>query len=182
MSRFIDISGQRFSRLVPMYVDGRNSVGRNTWRCLCDCGRETFATTNQLKTGRKISCGCAKNILPKGEGSFNWLYGHYKRQAQVHKREFSISKELFRTLTSSNCIYCGRVPQSLMAYKGMNGEYRYNGLDRVDSSKGYIETNVVSCCDICNRAKNDQTTEEFYWWILRVYNKFILKSNFDGVK
>ena len=35
-----------------------------------------------------------------------------------------------------------------------------SGLDRLDSSKGYIKDNVVSCCYKCNRIKNNFLTEE----------------------
>ena len=44
-----------------------------------------------------------------------------------------------------------------------------NGIDRVDSSKGYVEDNVVSCCKYCNTAKNTMSRDEFFKWIKRVY-------------
>ena len=34
-------------------------------------------------------------------------------------------------------------------------------LDRIDSSIGYIETNVQPVCNICNKMKLTQTEEEF---------------------
>ncbi len=36
-----------------------------------------------------------------------------------------------------------------------------NGVDRVDSSRGYVKDNVVSCCKHCNLAKRDRTAEDF---------------------
>lgn len=35
-------------------------------------------------------------------------------------------------------------------------------LDRVDSSKGYEPGNVVFCCDIINKMKQESTIEEFF--------------------
>jgi len=35
------------------------------------------------------------------------------------------------------------------------------GLDRVDSSAGYVFANVVSCCVVCNRMKLDHSQEAF---------------------
>lgn len=49
--------------------------------------------------------------------------------------------------------------------KYMNGPYVYNGLDRVNNLLGYELTNVVPCCNICNRAKKDMTYEQFKLWI-----------------
>lgn len=39
-----------------------------------------------------------------------------------------------------------------------------NGIDRVDSSKGYTVENSVACCKYCNTAKNTMTESEFYTW------------------
>ena len=34
------------------------------------------------------------------------------------------------------------------------------GLDRKDSSKGYVKENVVPCCTSCNKIKNKELTYE----------------------
>lgn len=47
-------------------------------------------------------------------------------------------------------------------------EYLYNGLDRVDSNKGYLKENVVPCCEICNKAKRDLSLCQFKKWINRL--------------
>jgi hypothetical protein len=41
----------------------------------------------------------------------------------------------------------------------------FNGIDRVDNSKGYILGNCVPCCSWCNRAKADGTLAKFMDWI-----------------
>jgi hypothetical protein len=48
--------------------------------------------------------------------------------------------------------------------------WTYNGLDRVDRSKGHTSDNVVSCCWDCNRAKGDMTKEDFIIHIKRMYD------------
>lgn len=56
MAKFIDITGQRFGRLT---VIGKARVNnRFKWHCKCDCGKETFATTTELKKSLIQSCGC----------------------------------------------------------------------------------------------------------------------------
>ena len=49
-----------------------------------------------------------------------------------------------------------------------NGDYTYNGIDRVDNTRGYTLDNVVPCCFKCNRAKDTMTKEEFLEWVGRV--------------
>lgn len=44
-------------------------------------------------------------------------------------------------------------------------EFVYNGIDRMDNSLGYISGNVVTCCQICNRAKGAMLLEDFMLWI-----------------
>jgi hypothetical protein len=54
-----------------------------------------------------------------------------------------------------------------------NGSFTYSGIDRIDSSIGYIEGNVVSCCSKCNTAKSDMPFDEFRVWAIRLYEKLV---------
>lgn len=54
-----DLTGKRFGNLVvikSIYEEGK----RKRWECLCDCGKITNVTTNDLKTAHSTSCGCIK--------------------------------------------------------------------------------------------------------------------------
>jgi len=48
--------------------------------------------------------------------------------------------------------------------------YTYTGIDRVDNKKGYVVDNVVSCCTICNRVKNNMSYIDFKKWICDLCN------------
>ena len=63
MGKFIDLTGQRFGRLlVVKRVENQNK--RVCWLCKCDCGNEIVTTTNNLRSGDSQSCGCRnKDIL-----------------------------------------------------------------------------------------------------------------------
>jgi len=54
----IDITGQRFERLVALECLGSNNHGKRMWRCLCDCGKEIITSLGSLKSGHIVSCGC----------------------------------------------------------------------------------------------------------------------------
>ena len=44
----------------------------------------------------------------------------------------------------------------------------HSGVDRKNNSLGYLPSNVVACCTVCNHAKRDMTYEEFLSWIDRL--------------
>jgi len=70
MGTFEDLTGRRYGRIVVVKRIGSRSRGIKKqiktplWLCKCDCGRETQATSAELRTGDKRSCGClAREIL-----------------------------------------------------------------------------------------------------------------------
>lgn len=103
-----------------------------------------------------------------GESSFNRLVRQYKASARRRGIEFLLSQEAFRALTSANCAYCGVSPQQKIQDKTAHGFYTYNGIDRVDSKLGYVESNCVTACGVCNRAKNSMSLEEWEAWMRRL--------------
>jgi len=118
----------------------------------------------------------AHNRLPHGVAAFNELYGAYKKRARLANREFELTKEQFKTLTSGNCFYCNRppmqewIPTSVRNGRGNSGNYIYNGIDRIDSSKGYTLDNCSSCCSTCNYMKQETSREQFLNDIEAVYS------------
>jgi hypothetical protein len=64
-----------------------------------------------------------------------------------------------------------------MVSKHSSGNYKYNGLDRVDNNRGYEKDNIVPCCETCNKAKLQMSLGEFLNWIKRVYNYTFKKEN-----
>lgn len=60
-SRLIDITGQRFGRLVVLGRSNRKCGHGTYWLCKCDCGNETVAESHSLRAGTTRSCGCLNN-------------------------------------------------------------------------------------------------------------------------
>jgi len=173
-----DETGKRYGILLVIEC-ANHTVGNGnmTWVCKCDCGEVTLASGNSLRTGHTTSCGCQRGSpLPHGEGSFNELYGRYKARAENNNRCFELTKEEFSKLTKQECVYCGKLPeQGNSDYRYRNGSYIYNGIDRVDSSKGYTLENCVACCGQCNKALN-YSKKDFLEWVERVYSYSIKKT------
>lgn len=75
-----------------------------------------------------------------------------KRQAISRGKVWEISLEEFCALLERPCVYC---KNQLGTKDGFS-----SGLDRIDNAKGYILSNVVSCCHICNTMRNQFLTVE----------------------
>ena len=61
MSKLIDLTGQRFGRLVVVGRAENSTDGRVRWLCKCDCGQSKIVLREHLKKGRTKSCGCVKS-------------------------------------------------------------------------------------------------------------------------
>ena len=55
----IDLTGQRFGRLIVLGRNGSTPQGNARWDCLCDCSSRTNVAGHHLKEGSTLSCGCA---------------------------------------------------------------------------------------------------------------------------
>ena len=85
------------------------------------------------------------------------------------KLEFNLSFESVKTLLKfQTCYYTGRKFDN-------EGPYS-RSIDRIDSSKGYIEGNVVSCTVDINGKKSNLSDEE----IELLYNKIVLHKKKSG--
>lgn len=172
--RAIDETGSRHGRLVVLA--GHEKVGGGArWSCICDCGRETMVRGAALRAGQSQSCGiCVRkglNALPGDEAAFRVVYSRYKYRAKRKGIPFELDVEEFKRLTSGSCHYCGSMPSRAGMRSGRKvytDPYIYNGVDRVDSAKGYVAGNMVPCCTICNTAKMDRPLGEFLDWISRL--------------
>lgn len=60
MGKRIDLTGQRFGRLVVEGFAYTNKHRRSMWVCKCDCGQEKIVDIQHLKNGLTKSCGCLK--------------------------------------------------------------------------------------------------------------------------
>lgn len=60
MGRLIDLTGQRFGKLVVFSLEGKNSRNLALWRCKCDCGNIVIVSGANLRSGNSTSCGCRR--------------------------------------------------------------------------------------------------------------------------
>ena len=64
MAKFIDLSGQRFGKLLVLYRSSK--IGEPIkFMCKCDCGKEKEIRGNDLRSGKTTSCGCTRRQKAK---------------------------------------------------------------------------------------------------------------------
>jgi hypothetical protein len=186
---FQDLINRRFGRLVVIRrVDNRKNGRANCamWLCRCDCGKEGTRPSSVLLRGYSKSCGCwsaelsgIARRLPNGGAARNTNLSTYRKSAEKRQLEWALSDDQFDLLTSGFCHYCGVEPKQICTASRnskQTSQVIYNGIDRVDNTRGYEPGNVVSCCKICNRAKDVMSKEEFLSWAKRVVNNASISS------
>ena len=89
----IDLTGQRFGKLVALYpiYSGDKNI-HTKWHCKCDCGNECNIDMGNLRSGKSQSCGCTNSkqeeniikLLSKNNIQFNYQY----RFKDIIEKEF----------------------------------------------------------------------------------------------
>jgi hypothetical protein len=172
MGKFIDLTGNIFGRLTVI-KRVNNKCNKTMWLCRCNCGMEKIVYAISLRSGGTRSCGClhkeGNHKLDYGLASTRTRIGMYKASAKKRGFEYKLTEKQFKELTRQDCYYCGAKPNNIQKNRHNNGAYIYNGIDRVDNSKGYTIKNIVPCCIKCNTAKGISTMKEFSDWIKKIY-------------
>jgi len=168
--RRINLISKRFGKLLVLGFSHIDNRGNTCWKCQCDCGNMKIICGRDMRSRNTKSCGCSKwehKNVPRGRAAFNKLYGRYKAQAKSRGFSFRLSIKYFQEITKQNCHYCRIEP--LSKTKGNNGNYIYNGIDRIDNMRGYTKGNVAPCCKQCNAMKGTMPQTEFLAHVERIH-------------
>ncbi len=109
--------------------------------------------------------------LPGGLANARSLFSSYKWIARKKGRDWEIDFPTFVSITSSNCYLCQSPPAQIKAGGRRHGPYVYNGVDRVDNTKGYILGNVMPCCKACNTLKGEKPLPEIFKHLQKIMGR-----------
>lgn len=159
-----------------------NRTVRAEWMCQCECGNILFKTNSNLKDSKKVKMctSCAYKNRPQSTRRYSPEERLYRlmivdRCAKSDRIDNFITIDEFLIVAKQNCHYCDAEPRLRKYTKNKiveDTQILLNGIDRIDSSKHYSVDNIVPCCTICNRIKNDLELNKFKEHIIKIYNKF----------
>lgn len=154
MNARIDITNQRFGRLIVIRPSEPSKHRQAQWLCQCDCGNQRIALGTLLRTGRTTSCGCDYKRFRHGhahtKGKQHPVYDAWK---MIHQRCYNPKNPSFKN-------YGGRGIKVHTPWKNFKnfladvGERPHPDLtlDRIDNDHGYFPGNVQWA------TKKEQTT------------------------
>jgi hypothetical protein len=154
--RYFNLLGKKFGQLTVL------KRTEDAWLCLCDCGNEKLVGSGHLVSNHTKSCGCLvfseDPRLTSAKSTFRNRYS-----------DGNLTEDEFIELSQMFCDYCRDAPankyntfaNSSIEASRLNGEFIYNGLDRIDNNRKHDRDNVAPCCKHCNYAKRDRTREDF---------------------
>jgi hypothetical protein len=177
----IDLSGKKIGKITVLNFSHSHiqpsKQKRAMWDVECECGVTKKMSTSTLSNPKLLSCGCefnkrreeGFNKKEKGEANFNYIFLSYKARARNKKIDFELDKESFRNIIIQKCVYCHQFGKNYRIKRSCNGTFVSNGIDRIDSSKGYTKDNIVPCCKRCNQMKNNLSLKDFLNHIKNIY-------------
>lgn len=170
MGKLIDLTGHKYGELTVIERSPIKSKGGTAvWLCECSCGNYKEVWSQSLRSGNTSSCGCRG--LKEGEAALSRVLQSYKASAGKRDYSWELTDEEATVKFRSNCYYCGSSRKSTWVTE--NGDtYKYMGIDREDNSLGYLNTNTVPCCKVCNTAKLTMSREDYVNHCIKVADKW----------
>lgn len=156
MAKLIDLTGQRFGRLVVIESAGLTKQKNGLWRCRCDCGNIVLSSQSNLNKGTKKyggtkSCGCLrknnaiKQLTTHGLsrdnlGQQSRLYGIW---ANMKRRCLNPKRPEFINYGGRGIGFCKEWMEYKPFYRwAITHGYKSDlTLDRKDNNKGYSPEN-----------------------------------------
>lgn len=135
-----DYSGLKIGTLLvesfEKRVTGATKRSRIYWKCLCDCGNETFIDASRLNSAK--SCGCLQ-----GERHGKSYTKIYRVWRGVIERCYDPKNKNFKTYGAAGVTVCDAWRNSFESFFNDMGDRptEKHSLDRIENSKGYCKDN-----------------------------------------
>lgn len=159
----LEIDREKDKKRRSVVVEKNNSNNNTTKFCTTCCkelNMDQFVGALSLITKTCITCRADNKLQDsrrdkqhRNETVRNNIkpqYTAYLKGARERNLEFNILFEQYELLVKNPCYYCGIIQ-----------ERGFNGIDRKDSSIGYLFENCVSCCQMCNYMKGSLSVSVF---------------------
>lgn len=148
----MDITGQRFGRLVALYRIGKNPRGYSLWYFQCDCGSRAFKVLADVRRGKSRSCGCFLRETAAALGRSHLRHGNagidrprlYRIWANMKLRCSNQRDPKFERYGGRGIRVCTRWQRSFETFRdwALSSGYRDDlSIDRINNDHGYRPSN-----------------------------------------
>ena len=137
--RRVDISGQRFGRLIAVDESPIRKSGKIMWNCICDCGEKTLVDGVALRRGNTRSCGCGRSDAAAERSFKHGGVGSaaYSVWESMKKRCMCESDKNYARYGGAGITICNRWLDFKNFHQDMGVRPPGAWIDRIDNSKGY---------------------------------------------
>ena len=160
----LDLTNQKFNRLIVIEFAGINKNQNSLWSCLCECGIFKISLGTEIKKGTIKSCGCFReSVLVKNH---RIKHGHSRRgkMTQTYRSWADMLKRCNNKNSWAYKYYGGRgikVCKRWFKYENFLEDMGIRSskltLDRKDNDKGY----ELSNCRWATRKQQSQNRRPF---------------------
>lgn len=85
MPRALDLTNQRFGKLIALYPLKERKNGKIQWHCQCDCGNTIDVISSSLKSGKTSSCGCLQKERTKQTNTLDLIGQKFNRLTVIER-------------------------------------------------------------------------------------------------
>ena len=153
MPKALDITGERYGRLVALEYAGRIK-NRRKWRFRCDCGNVVVRDLGLVRGGHTMSCGCLHKEQLADRNKVNAKHGESNTRLfgvwhSMKERCLTPTHKDFQRYGARGITVCQEWANSYETFRdwalanGYDPEAQYGEctLDRIDNSRGYSPDN-----------------------------------------
>lgn len=143
MPSFVDISGNRYSRLKVLHRVDNDLGNKVCWLCQCDCGNKVVVRSNNLRTAHMKSCGCLRSIVTT---KMKTTHGHsgspiYNTWATMLRRCDNPEQPNYRLYGGRGILVCARWKTFINFLQDMGEKPEGMTIDRIDNNGNYELSN-----------------------------------------
>lgn len=142
----LNLTGQRFDRLLAIKDSGKRKNNHAVWLCRCDCGNLAEILACHLKSRNTQSCGCLRRekamyINYKHGGTITRIYGIW---ADMNRRCFNQNNKSYKYYGGRGIKVCSEWKDNFVAFRfwAILSGYKDNlTIDRIDNDGNYEPDN-----------------------------------------
>jgi len=168
MSSRLDLTNQRFGRLIVLEGTTKRKYGEVIWDCICDCGKFTKVRSGSLRSSKTKSCGCLhrEQITELGLSSKGSNHGNYRHGGKgtrlynttwigMKKRCYDKNNEAFSRYGGRGIVMCPEWVNDFITFRDWANRNGYDNtltIDRIKNDGNYSPDN----CQFITRSENSK--------------------------